>query len=317
MSHCDDVELRVLRERQEALSRAVDLAGGQPTTFASARILVSVFDDGSIPIVPNVYYLTNPVQITGTENENDAGTFDIDTDTVVPVIVLANAPIAGDLLVATSVGGRWVAEEGPVALALSMNFVIGCCNSAIYAGPTLTVEIWDSTDSTMLTSGTTTTGLITLTWTGSSGFYHVHISGQSSGWAAYNVSQLLSFGSTPHIGLTLASGYRCCACCEPVTIGSTLTCSFLEGSTPTSITLTSTTGSCVFTGSTSLPTNYAFTFDALHNTMSITQTGIGCLGVSGGALTCSPFNAVFTGTNPICNIGLPGINLNGPITITP
>ena len=105
-----DTELRLLRERLDALGRDVNINTGLPGTFKSARQLVQVYDDGSIPTTAGVFYLTHPVDVTGTEEEGNAGTITIDTDTTIPVLVLNEPPRTGDMLVATSVGGRWVAE---------------------------------------------------------------------------------------------------------------------------------------------------------------------------------------------------------------
>ena len=111
-------EARTLRDRMGALEDALDRAS-QGTSSSSARLLVQVFNGGSMPsAVPRVYF-THPVLATGTVSEGAAGTLTADTATTVPVIVLNKVPSVGDYPVAYSAGGRWVSEEtgsggGPV-----------------------------------------------------------------------------------------------------------------------------------------------------------------------------------------------------------
>ena len=89
---------------------------GRPTVpqpFSSARMLVKVFDGGSMPTAAERVYFTHPVLLTGSEAEGGTGTLTVDTATTVPVIVLGDVPsVAGDYLTAYAVGGRWVAERG-------------------------------------------------------------------------------------------------------------------------------------------------------------------------------------------------------------
>jgi hypothetical protein len=104
-------DARVLRDRQAALSRAIDRApAGRP--HGAAQILGQVYDGGSMPSSPNLFYLTHPAIVTGAETEGGSATVTADTATTVPVLVLRGTPSVGDLLTAYSVGGRWVSEEG-------------------------------------------------------------------------------------------------------------------------------------------------------------------------------------------------------------
>jgi hypothetical protein len=104
-------DARVLRDRQAALSLAIDRApAGRP--HGAARILGQVYDGGAMPSSPNLFYLTHPAIVTGAESEGSSGTVKVDTATTVPVLVLRGTPSVGDLLTAYSVGGRWVSEEG-------------------------------------------------------------------------------------------------------------------------------------------------------------------------------------------------------------
>ena len=116
-----DTELRLLRERLDALGRDVDVGTSLPGTFKSARQLVQIYDGGSMPGTANAFYLANPLDITGTEAEGDAGVQNADTDTTIAVLVLGRPPAAGDILTAYSVGGRWVAER-PGAQPVTCNW---------------------------------------------------------------------------------------------------------------------------------------------------------------------------------------------------
>ena len=75
------------------------------------RLLVQVYNGGSMPnAVPRVYF-THPVLAYGTETEGGSYVLSADSATTVPVIVLNKVPSVGDYLIAYSVGGRWVSEE--------------------------------------------------------------------------------------------------------------------------------------------------------------------------------------------------------------
>ncbi len=104
-------EARSLRDRQAAHEDAIDRAAGTLATFASARMLVQVFNGGSIPsAVPRVYY-THPVVATGAEAEGGLVTLSVDRVTTVPVIFLNRVPSVSDYATAYAVGGRWVVDE--------------------------------------------------------------------------------------------------------------------------------------------------------------------------------------------------------------
>jgi hypothetical protein len=105
-------EARILRDRQAAHSTALDRLTDRPQPYSSARMLVQVYDGGSMPTAAEKVYFTHPVLVTGSETEGGAGTLTADTATTVPVIVLGGAPAMSDYLTAYAVGGRWVSEKG-------------------------------------------------------------------------------------------------------------------------------------------------------------------------------------------------------------
>jgi hypothetical protein len=112
ISHAYGGDLRVLRERQTDTAAALDLARARTLPAGSPRLLVVVYDGGSIPSTTPKVYLTHPVLNTGTESEGSAGGLSADTATTVPVVVLRGNPSAGDYLTAYECSNRWISEEG-------------------------------------------------------------------------------------------------------------------------------------------------------------------------------------------------------------
>jgi hypothetical protein len=129
---------RIERLRQQDLSDLVDraipeIAAGTP------RQLVRVYNGGSMPSMPDHFYLTNPVYLNGAPTEGGAGAPSVDTSQTIVVDVLNQAPMAGDFLTAYAVGGRWVAE-----LTSSQSPKTGCiqflgCNSLPLPGVVLKI----------------------------------------------------------------------------------------------------------------------------------------------------------------------------------
>jgi hypothetical protein len=105
-------EARILRDRQTAHSAALDRFADRPQPYSSARMLVRVYDGGSMPTAPERVYFTHPVLVTGSETEGGSGTLTVDTATTVPVVVLGRPPLVGDYLTVYAGGGRWVSEKG-------------------------------------------------------------------------------------------------------------------------------------------------------------------------------------------------------------
>jgi hypothetical protein len=104
-------EWRLLRDRQFALNRGVDRLGGV-RPIASARRLVQVYNGGAIPTAAGHVYLTHPVELDGEEIEGGLAAVNADATVTIPVVVIDAPAIAGDVLVASAVGGRWVAQDG-------------------------------------------------------------------------------------------------------------------------------------------------------------------------------------------------------------
>jgi hypothetical protein len=134
---------RIIRERQEALQTAVDRAPEMPPD-GSARFAGQVFDGGAMGTTGGLYYLTHPVTFGGPEVEGGPWTPLVDTGTTIPVDVIRGVPIPQDILIATAVAGRWVAElvpHNPSTCTTSVT-VLGCAFAAIpvsCAGLTITL----------------------------------------------------------------------------------------------------------------------------------------------------------------------------------
>jgi hypothetical protein len=106
-------ETRILRDRQKAYEDAADRARSGVPAYGSPRMLVRVYDGGSMPTTTPRVYFTHPVLVTGAESEGGVGTLTVDTTTTVPVVVLGTkAPSVGDYLTAYSCSNRWIAERG-------------------------------------------------------------------------------------------------------------------------------------------------------------------------------------------------------------
>ena len=104
-------EMRILRDRQAAHKDALDRATASSPAFSSARMLVQVYNGGSMPnAIPRVYY-THPVVATGSEIGGRRTTLSTDTVTTVPVIFLNHVPAVGDYATAYAVEGA-VGDRG-------------------------------------------------------------------------------------------------------------------------------------------------------------------------------------------------------------
>lgn len=192
-------DARVLRDRQESLRAAMDRAAPMPG-LAAARRLVSVYNGGSMPTQPDHVFLTHPVELDGAEAEGGLSSPDVNTSTTIPVVVLRDVPQVGDLLIASAVGGRWVAER---AGGVQTTICITACSPAI---PVYGAVVTILSGSNTITSGTTGTGgCVTLPISGS---HTVQV--QVGGTQVYSGLQSLRAGGTTTIGLSTNSGLVCC-----------------------------------------------------------------------------------------------------------
>lgn len=102
---------RILRHRLDDLQFAIDQIPDRPSS-GPARILVQVYNGGSMPTSVPGMFLGHPIELSGDECEGCLAGKTVDSETSIPVVVLGpKVPVAGDKLVATSVAGRWVAEK--------------------------------------------------------------------------------------------------------------------------------------------------------------------------------------------------------------
>lgn len=134
---------RLDRNRMAELQNAIDLQGrGGPAT--TQRILLRIYDGGAIPAtVPKVFF-GHPANMNADATEGASYTTGDDTTTSIPVVVIGpRIPVAGDLIVAHAIGGRWVAGESgspsmgdPVCVLL---FNSGRCG--VYSGHHLTFSV--------------------------------------------------------------------------------------------------------------------------------------------------------------------------------
>lgn len=102
---------RQLHARHWDLAELADRAPARPSG-GTPRRLVQVYNGGSMGLSADLFYLTHPAELDGSETEGGTYTPTADTTQTIPVDVLWHAPSVGDLLTAYAVGGRWVAERG-------------------------------------------------------------------------------------------------------------------------------------------------------------------------------------------------------------
>jgi hypothetical protein len=100
---------RHLRDRHRDLD---GLVGRLPDAAQAGtmRRLVQVYDGGAIPTAPDKFYLTHPVELDGDETEGGTPSSSADTTQTIWCDVIGSKAVAGDLLIAHAIAGRWVAE---------------------------------------------------------------------------------------------------------------------------------------------------------------------------------------------------------------
>lgn len=98
----------LLANDQTRLGRSFGASGrGTP------RFVGQVFDGGSMPQRLESVYLVHPLVLEGPESEGSAAAIRVDVGRSIPVVVIGSRqPVAGDVLIAHSLGGRWVADGG-------------------------------------------------------------------------------------------------------------------------------------------------------------------------------------------------------------
>jgi hypothetical protein len=108
-----DDRLRIERARQLAFDPGEIDATADAQARRTPRQLVQIHDGGAMPAAANRVFLGHPAAIGGGEDEGATPAFSVDTSRSIPVLVIGSrVPAVGDLLTASSVSGRWVAELG-------------------------------------------------------------------------------------------------------------------------------------------------------------------------------------------------------------
>lgn len=163
-----------------------------------------------MPTEPERVYLTHPVALDGDEKEGATGIPVVDTGTTLPVVVMRRAPSEGQFLVATAVGGRWVAELGISCIAEIT--VFGCRGFGFPGIKEVTVKVFTEKDGDELFSGETDElGHLKLDGI-RCGTYYLTITGDVR-FADYGaVTDLTKF---TNVTLTTAADYSCGCCAKP------------------------------------------------------------------------------------------------------
>ncbi len=204
---------RILRNRQAEQVAAVDRASAVPSPQA-ARRLVSIYNGGRMPNQPDYVYFAHPVDLDGNEIEGGAASPNPDASATIPVVVLWHPPEAGDLLVATSVGGRWVAERGAT---VGTRICVTACGNLPVPGATITLL------SGTRNIATSTTGPDGCSQFLVAGTYTVQVA--IGGTVAYEGLQTLPSGGTT----TISAGSSGLICCGGYAIPQVLTLTDAEG----------------------------------------------------------------------------------------
>src|SRR5262249_26722667 len=152
-----------------------------------------------MPTQPDHIFLTHPVELDGTEVEGGTASPNVDTSATIPVVVLWDAPQAGDMLVASSVGGRWVAERGGGSRT---TICVGACGDLPVYGAVITVLFGSNVVATCTTGSN---GCCQLPIAGT---YRVQVT--VGGTLEYSATRTLPAGGTTTISLGSNSGLVCC-----------------------------------------------------------------------------------------------------------
>lgn len=104
-------DLRKLSRRIDETATAIgrNREGGQPQ---SPKELVQIYSGGAIPTTGDKVFLGYPVEIDAPDQEGATPTFTPDSSQSIPVVVIRNPAVVGDLLIAKAIAGRWVADKG-------------------------------------------------------------------------------------------------------------------------------------------------------------------------------------------------------------
>lgn len=194
-------DARILRDRQQAARDDFDLALSRAGALAARRILLQVYNGGAMPSQPGYYFLGHPVDLGGDETVGTAPTTAVDTSAGVPFTIFNHAPQVGDLVVATAVGKRWVAERGgsgPCTIC-----VTACYPAVPVYGVTITIK-----DGTGAVVGSCTTGASGCCSFPFIGTYTVQVT--ANGTLTYSASRTLTPNGSVTIAISGTAGLVCC-----------------------------------------------------------------------------------------------------------
>jgi hypothetical protein len=110
-----DDSLRIVRLREEApLPAESPAAAARQAARGVPRLAGRVSNGGAMPTATDHVFLVSPARLDGAEAEGGAASISSDPARTVPVVVIGSrVPSLGDVVIALSLGGRWVAESGP------------------------------------------------------------------------------------------------------------------------------------------------------------------------------------------------------------
>ncbi len=246
---------RILRDRLQAARTDLDLTLAGGASLVARRQLLQVVDGGAMPSQPDHYFLGNPVDLGGSETEGGAAASATITSATVPFVALWHAPSVGDLVVATAVGKRWVAERTGASPA---TVCIEACYPYVPVYGAL-VQIYTSSGGTLLASCTTgSSGCCTFNLVGS---YYITVTISDS--LVYTGTETLASGGSIVIPVADSSSICCSGYLIPKSLTLTdaigqIALSYVGNSSPPLWTGTTSTNvmsvAVVSNGSSSFPT---------------------------------------------------------------
>lgn len=224
-------ELTLLRRRIDNLETVLDSQRGQ-TQAGTVTILVQVFQETAIPTESGKYFACHPVAISGTESEGSMPTFTPDTTQKLYVAILGTqVPVAGDVIRARMVGGRWESTEGgvtPGATCGCLCVSVTGCDSLPLLGATVTATITASPVASLAItaagSGYTASPTVTISGGGGSGATATVSVGGGGVSGITLVNGGLGYTSAPTVTLSGGGGTGATATAT-VSVGKSLACS--------------------------------------------------------------------------------------------
>ncbi len=108
-----NTETRILRDRQAALSTALDRAQSDRPPFGSAAVLCQTFEEDTYPVTAASMFACKPQEIDSDESEGATASYTESSSTALYAANIGGSiPPQNTTIVAHACGGRWVFSYG-------------------------------------------------------------------------------------------------------------------------------------------------------------------------------------------------------------